>query len=107
MAARRGVWIVILLIVLAVSFSAFGMLLLISVVGREPQVASNSSLVLRIGGDLNEMEPGGVFGPFIESAPTVRSIVDMLRKAKTDSRIKSVILKPTGAAALWGKVQEV
>ena len=107
MAARRGVWIVILLIVLAVSFSAIGMLLLISVVGREPQVAQNSTLVLRIGGDLNEMEPGGVFGPFIESAPTVRSVVDMLRKAKTDTRIKSVVLKPLGEAALWGKVQEV
>src|SRR5262245_43187431 len=107
MAARRGVWIVILLLVVAVSFSAVGMLLLVSVVGREPQVAPNSTLVLRIGGDLNEMEPGGVFGPFIESAPTVRSFTEMLRKAKTDGRIKSVVLKPTGAAALWGKVQEV
>ena len=37
-------------------------------VGREPQVASNSTLVLRVGGDLNEMEPGGVLGPFIEGA---------------------------------------
>lgn len=83
------------------------MLVLVSAVGREPQVAPNSTLVLRVGGDLNEMEPGGVFGPFIESAPTVRGVVEMLHKAKTDSRIKSVILKPTGAGALWGKVQEV
>jgi protease IV len=107
MAVRRGVWVVILLIVFAVSISAVGMLVLISAVGREPQVASNSTLVLRIGGDLNEIEPGGVFGPFIESAPTVRSVVEMLRKAKTDKRITSVIVKPTGAGALWGKVQEV
>jgi protease IV len=107
MAARRGVWIVILLLVFAVSISAVGMLVLVSAVGREPQVAQNSTLVLHIGGDLNEMDPGGVFGPFIESAPTVRSVVEMLHKAKTDSRIKSVILKPTGAGALWGKVQEV
>src|SRR3954469_2566513 len=107
MAVRRGVWIVILLIAVAVCVSAAGMLVLISAVGREPQVAQNSTLVLRIGGDLNEMEPGGVFGPFLESAPTVRGVVEMLRKAKTDSRIKSVILKPSGAGALWGKVQEV
>src|SRR5436190_7150063 len=107
MAARRGVWIVILLIVIAVSISAFGMLLLFSAVGREPEVSSNSTLVLRVGGDLNEMEPGGVFGPFLEAPPTVRSVVEMLRKAKTDRRITSVILKPTGAGALWGKVQEV
>ena len=37
----------------------------------------------------------------------MRSIVQMLRKAKIDARISSVILKPTGEAALWGKVQEV
>jgi protease-4 len=107
MAARRGVWIVIVLLVLAVSFSAVGMLVLVSVVGREPQVAANSTLVLRIGGDLNEMEPGGVFGPFLESAPTVRGVVEILHRAKTDSRIKGIILKPAGAGALWGKVQEV
>jgi protease-4 len=107
MAARRGVWIVIVLIVFAISISALGMLLLFSAVGREPQVSSNSTLVLRIGGNLNEMDPGGVLGPFFEGPPTVRSIVEMLRKAKSDKRITSVILKPSGSGALWGKVQEV
>ena len=82
MAARRGVWIVIVLIVVAVVISAMGMLLLVTAVGREPQVASGSTLVLRIGGDLAEMEPGGVLGPFLESAPTVRSVIETLRKAK-------------------------
>ena len=107
MAARRGVWLVIVLIVFAVSISALGMLLIISAVGREPQVTSNSTLVLRIGGDLNEMDAGGVLGPFIEGPPTVRAVVDMLRKAKADKRITSLIVKPSGSGALWGKVQEV
>jgi len=107
MAARRGVWLVIILIVLAVSISAIGLLLLASAVGREPDVAANSTLVLRIGGDLNEMEPGGVLGQFIEAPPTVRGVVEMIRKAKVDKRISSLILKPSGAGALWGKVQEV
>jgi protease-4 len=107
MAVRRGVWLVIVLIVLAVSISAIGLLLVFSVVGHEPQVSSNSTLVLRIGGDLGEMEAGGVLGSFIEGPPTVRSVVDMLRKAKSDRRITSLILKPSGAGALWGKVQEV
>ena len=31
----------------------------------------------------------------------------MLKKAKTDKRITGVMLKPSGAGALWGKVQEV
>ena len=107
MAVRRGVWVVIVLIVLAVSISAIGMLLLLSAVGREPQVSSNSTLVLRVGGDLNEMDAGGVLGPFIEGPPTVRAVVEMLRKAKTDKRVTSIILKPSGSGALWGKVQEV
>ncbi len=107
MAVRRGVWIVIFLIVFAISVSAIGMLLIFAAFGREPQVAQNSTLVLRVGGDLNEIEPGGVFAPFLESAPTLRSVTDMLRHAKTDNRIKSVILKPSGDAALWGKVQEL
>src|SRR5262245_10224092 len=107
MALRRGVWLVILLIILAISVSGIGLILLVSAVGREPQVAANSTLVLRISGDMNEMEPGGVLGQFIEAPPTVRSIVDMLRKAKTDRRIVSLVIKPTGAGALWGKLQEV
>src|SRR5215471_14909093 len=107
MAVRRGVWIVILLIVVAVSISAFGMLLIFTAVGREPEVASNSTLVIRVSGELNEMDPGGVFGPFIEAGPTVRGLVELLRKAKADRRITSVVLKPAGAGALWGKVQEV
>jgi len=107
MAVRRGVWIVIVLIVLAVFVSAMGVLVVFATLGSEPQVASNSTLILRVGGDLNEMEPGGVLAPFMEGAPTVRGVVDALKKAKHDKRISSVILRPTGAAALWGKVQEV
>jgi protease-4 len=84
-----------------------GLLFMVATVGREPAVASNSTLILRVGGDLNEIEPGGVLGPFIENAPTVRGIVEALRKAKVDRRIQAVVLRPTGAAALWGKVQEV
>jgi protease-4 len=106
-AVRRGVWIVLVLIVLAIAVSAMGLVAMALFVGREPQVAGNSALVLRIGGDLQEMEPGGVIGQFFEAPPTVRSLVDALRKAKVDRRISSVIIRPTAAAALWGKVQEV
>src|SRR5687767_1291725 len=75
--------------------------------GRQPPVTSNSTLVLRVGGDLQEAEPGGLVGSFFEPPPTVRSVVESLRKAKVDRRITSVIIRPTGTAALWGKVQEV
>jgi protease-4 len=106
-AVRRGVWIVLVLIIVAVAISAAGLVAMAVLVGREPQVSGNSTLVLRVGGDLAEVEAGGVLGQFLESAPTVRSVVDALRKAKVDRRISSVIIRPTSAAALWGKVQEV
>src|SRR5580765_3610910 len=106
-ALRRGVWIVLVLIILAVAVSAMGLVAMALFVGREPQVSGNSTLVLRVGGDLQEMEPGGVIGQFFEAPPTVRSLVESLRKAKVDKRVASVIIRPTGAAALWGKIQEV
>ena len=107
MAVRRGVWIVVTLIVVAVMISAAGLLMAALLIGREPQVASNSVLTLRISGDLQELEPGSVLGQLMEPPPTVRSIVDALRKAKVDRRVTSLIIRPTGTAALWGKVQEV
>jgi protease-4 len=106
-ALRRGVGIVLGLIIAAIAVSATGLILMAAIIGRQPQVGGNSTLVLRIGGDLQETEPGGVIGQFFEAPATVRSLVEALRKAKVDRRISSVIVRPSGAAALWGKVQEV
>jgi protease IV len=106
-AVRRGVWIVLVLIILAVGVSAMGLVAMALLAGREPQVTSNSTLVLRIRGDLQEMEPVGVLGQLFEAPPTVRSVVESLRKAKVDKRITSVVIRPSSSGALWGKVQEV
>ena len=107
MAVRRGVVLVIVLILLAVVVSAAGLIFMGLLVGRSPQIASNSTLVLQVSGVLQELEPSGVLDQFIEPPPTVRSLVDALRKAKVDRRVSSVIIRPTSTAALWGKVQEV
>ena len=107
MAGRRGVWLVVIFITIAVAVSAAGLVFTALVVGRQPSVSGNSTLVLRVGGDLEEAEPGGLVGSFFEPPPTVRSVVESLRKAKVDRRITSVVIRPTGTAALWGKVQEV
>jgi protease-4 len=106
-AAKRGVWLVIILVIVAVLISAAGLVFTALFIGREPRVAGNSSLTIRVSGNLEEIEPGGLVGSFIEAPPTVRSVVDTLRKAKVDSRITSVVLRPASTAALWGKVQEV
>ena len=107
MAVRRGVIIVIVLIFIAVAISTAGLIVMGLAVGRTPQIASNSTLLLNVGGDLQEVEPSGVLGQFLEAPPTVRSVVDALRKASVDRRVTSVIIRPTNSAALWGKVQEV
>jgi len=106
-AVRRGVVLVLVLIAAAVAVSVAGLVVTALLVGREPRIERNSTLVLRVSGDLQEMEPGGVIGQFFEGQPTVRSLVDALRKAKVDDRITSVVIRPTGTAALWGKVEEV
>jgi protease-4 len=106
-AGRRGVWLVVIFITLAVTISAAGLVVTAVLMGRQPRVEGNSVLMLRVGGDLQEVEPGGLVGSFFESAPTVRAVVESLRKAKIDRRITSVVIRPTGTASLWGKVQEV
>jgi protease-4 len=106
-AGRRGVWLVVIFITLAVAISAAGLVATAVVMGRQTRVEGNSTLVLRIGGDLPELEPGGLVGSFFEPPPTVRTVVESLRKAKIDRRVTSVVIRPTGTASLWGKVQEV
>ena len=107
MAGKRGIWLVIVFIVIAVVISAAGLIATAVMIGRAPQVGSNSTLVLRLSGDLGEVEPGGLVGSLFEPPPTVRSVIEALRKAKVDRRVTSVIIRPTGSAALWGKVQEM
>jgi len=77
---------------------------------RGPSVPDRSTLVLRIGGDLLETPPNNVLGQVTGGgrARTLRSYVDVLRRAKTDPRIESVLIVPTPLESpYWGKVQEL
>jgi protease IV len=107
--ARRGFGLLFTLLGIAFFISIVGFGALYFLVGREPAVASNSTLVLRVGGALAEVAPNDVVG-YLRGVrtPTVRSIVDNLRKAKVDGRVRAVLLKPTGFdSPFWGKVQEI
>ena len=107
--ARRGFTVLFTVLGVAVFVSIAGFALLYVLFGREPAVPSRSTLVLRVGGDLAEMEPADVVS-YLRGGrvPTVRSVVDNLRKAKVDARIRAVMLKPTGfTSPFWGKVQEL
>ena len=107
--ARGRFTIIFTVLGFAVFISIAGFVLLYVLFGREPAVASNSTLVLKVGGDLSEVSPTNVVGYFRSTnTSTVRTYVDNLRKAKLDSRVQSVLLKPTGFdSPYWGKVQEI
>jgi protease-4 len=107
--ARRGLAILFTLLGIAFFISIVGFAILYFMFGREPAVPSNATLVLRVGGDLSEVAPADVVG-YLRGVrtPTVRSVVDNLRKAKADGRVRAVMLKPTGfESPFWGKVQEI
>jgi protease IV len=107
--ARRGFTVLFTLLGMAVFFSIAAFVAMYLLFGREPAVAQRSTLVLPVGGDLTELAPADVFG-YIRGnrTPTVRSIVDNLRKAKVDSRVRAVLLKPSSfSSPFWAKVQEV
>ena len=90
--ARRVLRTIFTFLGIAVFVSIAGMLALYLLLGRGPSVPSNATLVLRFGGDLAETDPPDVFGvPTSARTPTVRGIVDSLRKAKVDRRIAGVL----------------
>ena len=107
--ARRGLMVLFTLLGMAVFFSIAAFFAMYLLFGREPSVASHSTLVLQVGGDLAELAPADVFGYLRGNrTPTVRSVVDNLRKAKADSRVRAVLLKPTSfSSPFWAKVQEI
>src|SRR5215813_9509084 len=107
--ARRGLALLFTFLGVAFFVSIIGFALLYALFGREPAVPSNATLVLRVGGSLAELAPNDVVGYLRGTrTPTVRALVDDLRKAKVDGRIRGVLLKPTGfSSPFWAKVQEI
>lgn len=106
MAFSRAVRFVFSFIGAAIVLSMMGLMLMLFLSGRGPSIAENSILWLRMPSSLGEQTPNDIFGLF-EQRTTVRSVVDTLRKAKRDERISGVVIIPSTASAMWGKVQEV
>jgi protease-4 len=108
-ALRRGVGFVFAFIGLAMLVSIAGITFMYFAVSRAPSVPSAAALVLRPGGELQEVVPDDVVGQvFGREVDTVRGFVDNLHKARRDSRIKTVLLMPSGLQLpYWGKVQEL
>jgi protease IV len=107
MSSRRGIILVLLLIVfgVAVSFAAWVFLSLGS--SSPPSVPQNAALYLPIQAPFEEVEANDVFSQFVRRPPTLRQTLDTIRKAKMDSRVKTLVFTPQAAGALWAQLQEV
>ena len=106
---RRGLLLVFTLLGVAVVLSLATVIAIYMLVGRGPSIPDRATLTLKIGGELSELDPTDVVS-FLSTnrPPTVRSTVDLLRKAKSDKRIAAVFLQPTGfSTPYWGKIQEI
>jgi len=108
-ATRRGVGVVLTILLLAVMVSVGAMAALALVVGREPVVASGSVLDLRVEGDLAEATADGILDSLMSSRRVgARGLVESLRKARADRRITAVVVSPRNlTSAYWGRLQEV
>ena len=95
------------LIVVASLLSAAGVWFTASLAGRRASVPASTALVLRLDGDLGEVEGAGLFDRFVEGPATVRALIDAIGRAKTDRRVKGLVLEPVGGAPFWARSQEV
>ena len=103
--ARRGFAIIFTFLGVAFLISIVGFAALYFLFAREPAVPGNATLVMRVGGDLNEVAAADVVG-YLRGVrtPTVRTIVDDLRKAKVDSRVRAGLAEAHRlSVALLGK----
>ena len=109
MTLRRGVALVIALIVMPFFVFATALAVLYFAATRGPSVPEDATLVLRPAGELADARPDGIFGPILgRESVTLRGFVESLRKAKRDPRVAAVVLRPsTLESPLWAKVQEL
>jgi protease-4 len=107
--ARRGIALILTLFGAVLLMAATAFVVLYFVVGREPAVPRSATLTIRLGSELAEVPPDDVFSYLgATRTPTVRAIVDNLRKASVDDRIHAVMLKTGGfTTPYWGKIQEI
>ena len=102
----KGLRFVIGFLIVATLLSVAAMLLLYVLMSQEPRVPSNATLVLKPSGDLPEVLPDLILGGGDDL--TMRAYVELIRKAKNDSRIKGILLRPGSIdSPFWAKVQEL
>jgi len=93
------------------SFLAFGAVIVavayFAFVRRGTPIESNSTLYLRLETPLSETGGASVLSPFMPDRPTLRDVVATLDRARTDPRVKGVVITPVTSSGLWGQLQEL
>ena len=95
------------LIVVASLLSAAGVWFTAAFGGRRASVPASTALVLRLDGELGEVEGAGLFDRFVEGPATVRALIEAIGRAKTDRRVKGLVVEPVGGAEFWARSQEI
>ena len=106
MSSRRAVFVVLGLIVVASTLSMLGLLAVTLSSPPAPSVPANASVFLPIEAPFAEIEGTDVFS-LMRRQPTLRDTLASIRKAKDDSRVTSLVIRPQAMGALWAQVQEV
>ncbi len=81
----------------------------VSLRGRSPAIANDSTLILRLSGSVPEKPPLDLSLPFLEqrTAVTVEDVWSLLRHAASDSRVRAVVFEPEDTSLGWAKMQEI
>ncbi len=72
-----------------------------------PTVESNSTLYLKIQAPFMEIESNSVFTQFVKTPPTLRTVIATIHRAKTDGRIRGLVVMPETSGAMWAQLQEL
>ncbi len=106
MSSRRGVFLILGLILFASMVSIVGVFVLSLAASPVPSVPSNASLFLPLRAPFDEIESFDMFS-IVRRAPTLRETLAGIRKAKNDARVKSLVIRPETSGALWAQLQEL
>jgi protease-4 len=106
---RKTVLIITGILVGLVLVAVIGLAILVAAVrGNEPSIADNSVLMLHVAGSLPDYVPDDPLRRFFGGPDqSLTGLIQQLKKAKVDKRIKMVILEIDMSGAGWGKSEEI
>ncbi|MCC7009288.1 MAG: signal peptide peptidase SppA [Acidobacteria bacterium] len=99
--------LVLAFITIAVLVSGGGLLVLAALSTPQVSVPERATLSLRLDAPFSEIDPPDVLSQIIPRSSTLRATLDVIRKAKADARVRTLVIRPSASGALWAQLQEV